>query len=131
MLYEPQWIFVTVHEFHNTSKEEWFRLQAPRSKTAWQEVNQMLFYKKMFDSNSICIAACYNTYYLALRLPAPKMVSFFTASSWEKDTIFGAARKIFGRSYFVTALQRIWLYRQKYLKSFPSKIQWLKIITSV
>ena len=38
------------------------------AKTIWQEVNQMLFYNKMFDSNSSCIAACYNTYYLALRL---------------------------------------------------------------
>ena len=26
-------------------------------------------------------------------LPAPKMVGFFTAGCWEKDTIFGAARK--------------------------------------
>ena len=34
----------------------------------------------------------------------PKMVSFFTAGSWEKDTISGAARKFFGPSYFVTAL---------------------------
>ena len=33
MLYEPSWIFVTVDEFHNTSKEEWFRLQAPSSKS--------------------------------------------------------------------------------------------------
>ena len=32
------------------------------------------------------------------------MVSFFTAGSWEKDTIFGAARKIIGPSYFVMAL---------------------------
>ena len=32
------------------------------------------------------------------------MVSFFTAGSWEKDTIFGAARKIVGPSYFVMAL---------------------------
>ena len=31
-------------------------------------------------------------------------MSFFTAGSWEKDTIFGAARKIFVPSYFVTAL---------------------------
>ena len=37
-------------------------------------------------------------------LAAPKMVSFLTAGSWEKDTIFGAARKIFSPSYFVTAL---------------------------
>jgi len=29
---------------------------------------------------------------------------FFTAGSREKDTIFGAARTIFGPSYFVTAL---------------------------
>ena len=35
------------------------------------------------------------------------MVSFFTAGSWEKDTIFGAARKIFGPSYFVTVLQTV------------------------
>ena len=35
------------------------------------------------------------------------MVSFFTAGSREKDTIFGAARKIFGPSYFVTALTPI------------------------
>ena len=35
------------------------------------------------------------------------MGSFFTAGSWEKDSIFGAARKIFGRSYFVMALD-IW-----------------------
>ena len=32
------------------------------------------------------------------------MLSFFTSGSWEKDTIFGAARKNFGSSYFVTAL---------------------------
>ena len=32
------------------------------------------------------------------------MVSFLTAGSREKDTIFGAARKFFGPSYFVTAL---------------------------
>ena len=37
-------------------------------------------------------------------LAAPKPVYFFTAGSWEKDTIFGAARKNFGDSYFVTAL---------------------------
>ena len=30
---------------------------------------------------------------------------FFTAGSWEKDTIFGAARKFFGPSYFVMALE--------------------------
>ena len=32
------------------------------------------------------------------------MVSFFTAGSLEKDTIFGAARNIFAPSYFVMAL---------------------------
>ena len=32
------------------------------------------------------------------------MVSYFTAGSLEKDTIFGAARKIFGTSNFVMAL---------------------------
>ena len=31
----------------------------------------------------------------------------FTAGSWEKDTIFGAARKNFGLSYFVTALEEL------------------------
>ena len=30
---------------------------------------------------------------------------FFSAASYKKDTIFGAARKIFGPSYFVTALE--------------------------
>ena len=35
---------------------------------------------------------------------APKMVSFFTAGTWEKNTIFGAARKFFIPSYFVIAL---------------------------
>jgi hypothetical protein len=29
---------------------------------------------------------------------------FFSAGSWEKDTVLGAARKIFGPSYFVMAL---------------------------
>ena len=116
MLYEPSWIFVTVDEFHNTSKEEWFRLQAPSSKSRaattgkapkawalpwfWVSIRSFkekpvkniwgrigpclaqirrvgheqcmaggeskLFYKKMFDLNSICIAACYNTYSLTL-----------------------------------------------------------------
>ena len=32
------------------------------------------------------------------------MVSFFTAGSLEKDIIFGAAKKFFDPSYFVTAL---------------------------
>ena len=32
------------------------------------------------------------------------MVSFFTAGSWEKETIFGAAQTIFGPPYFVRAL---------------------------
>ena len=31
-------------------------------------------------------------------------VSFFPAGSWEKYTIFGAARKVSGPFYFVTAL---------------------------
>ena len=37
-------------------------------------------------------------------LTAQKIVSFFTAGSWEKGTIFGAARKNFGPSYIVTSL---------------------------
>ena len=40
---------------------------------------------------------------LKIFLAAPKNGVFFTAGSWEKDTIFGAARKFFGPSYFVTA----------------------------
>ena len=35
------------------------------------------------------------------------MVSFFTAGSLEKDTIFGAARKFFDPSYFVMALGKV------------------------
>ena len=35
------------------------------------------------------------------------MVSFSQLSAVKKDTIFGAARKIFGPSYFVTALVTI------------------------
>jgi len=31
------------------------------------------------------------------------MVSFFSASTCKKDTIFDAARKVFGSFYFVTA----------------------------
>ena len=38
------------------------------------------------------------------------MVSFFTAGSWEKDTENGALGKIFGPSYFVTALEFSILY---------------------
>ena len=38
-------------------------------------------------------------------LAAPKIVSFFTAGSREKDTIFCAARKIFDPTYFATALK--------------------------
>ena len=34
------------------------------------------------------------------------MVSFFSAASCKKDTIYGAARKIFVPSYFMTALAR-------------------------
>ena len=41
---------------------------------------------------------------LKIFLAAPKNGVFFTAGSWEKDTIFGAARKFFEPSYFVTAL---------------------------
>ena len=48
------------------------------------------------------------------------MVSFFTAGSWEKDTIFGAASKIFGASYFVTALEHT---------NYHSFYKWTKILT--
>ena len=41
-----------------------------------------------------------------ISVAAAKMVSFFTAGRWEKDTIFGAARKNFDPSYFVTALAK-------------------------
>ena len=34
---------------------------------------------------------------------------FFTACSWEKDTIFGAAWKMFGSSYSVMALAHFYL----------------------
>ena len=37
-------------------------------------------------------------------LAAQKLMYLFTAGSCEKDTIFGAARKFFGPSHFVTAL---------------------------
>ena len=37
-------------------------------------------------------------------LAAPKMVSFSQLPTFKKDTIFGASRKFFGSSYFVTAL---------------------------
>ena len=37
-------------------------------------------------------------------LAVPKMVSFFTNGSWEKDTILVAARNVFSPSYFVAAL---------------------------
>ena len=36
-------------------------------------------------------------------LAAHKMVSFSQLPAVKKDTIFGAARKMFGPSYFVTA----------------------------
>ena len=39
-------------------------------------------------------------------LAAPKMMSFSQLPAVKKDTIFGAARKIFGSSYFLTALDR-------------------------
>ena len=51
------------------------------------------------------------------------MVSFFTAGNWEKDTIFGAARKIFGPSYFVTALLSIGLAWQKISSDVPVKAE--------
>ena len=63
------------------------------------------------------------------------MVSFFTAGSWEKDTIFGAARNFFGPSYFVTALELAifkqlawilivdWPFRTKLLKNFLYIVQ--------
>ena len=35
------------------------------------------------------------------------MVSFFTAGSLKKNTIFGAARKNFGPSYFMTPLDDV------------------------
>ena len=38
-------------------------------------------------------------------LAAPKMVSFSQLPAVKKDTIFGAARKKFGPSFFVTALE--------------------------
>ena len=38
-----------------------------------------------------------------------KWCIFFTAGSWEKDTIFGAVRKNFGSSYFVTALETTYI----------------------
>ena len=37
-------------------------------------------------------------------LAATKMVSFSQVPAVQKDTIFGAAGKIFGSSYFVTAI---------------------------
>ena len=37
----------------------------------------------------------------------PHQKSFFTERSSEKDTIFGSARKVFGRSNFVTALENL------------------------
>ena len=37
-------------------------------------------------------------------LAAPKMVSFSQLPAVKKPTIFGAARKVSGPSYFVTAL---------------------------
>ena len=37
-------------------------------------------------------------------LVAPKMMSFSQLPAVKKDTIFGAARKMFGFFYFVTAL---------------------------
>ena len=68
-------------------------------------------------------------------LSAPNMVSFFTAGSWGKDTIFGAARNFFGPSYFVTALELAifkqlawilivdWPFRTKLLKNFLYIVQ--------
>ena len=41
------------------------------------------------------------------------MVSFFLAGSWEKDTIFSAARNNFGPSYFVTAFIFIFTQQRK------------------
>ena len=45
-------------------------------------------------------------------LAAPKMVSFLQLAAEKKDTIFGAARKFFGPSYFVTALATTHMYIQ-------------------
>ena len=45
---------------------------------------------------------------------------FFSASSCKKDIIFGATRKMFGSSYFVTALAD---YKQKRLN------EWFQIIS--
>ena len=43
-------------------------------------------------------------------LAASKMVPFFTAGNWEKDTTFGAAGNFFGSSYFVAALvSKYWI----------------------
>ena len=38
-------------------------------------------------------------------LAAPFLIPFFTAGNWEKGIKNGAARKFFGLSYFVTALE--------------------------
>ena len=48
------------------------------------------------------------------------MASFFTAGSWEKDAIFGAARKNFDPSYFVTALT---ICDRSCYSSYISKLQ--------
>ena len=68
-------------------------------------------------------------------LAAPKMVSFFIACSWEKDTNFGAARKFFGPSYIVTALiTRFWKINNVFTKfrsfctfAFTTYKLWFKI----
>ena len=60
-----------------------------------------------FQSYSKAVTDLAPTFFLA----APKLVSFFTSGSCEKDTIFGAARIFFGPSYYVMALtnSELWI----------------------
>ena len=58
-------------------------------------------------TNMISTKAVTNYEGLKHFLAAPKMVSFVSAASCKKDTIFGAARIFFGPSYFVTAFSKI------------------------
>ena len=50
-------------------------------------------------------------------LAAPKMVSISQLPAVKKDLIFGAARKFFGPSYFVTALDPV---SKIYVKNFAT-----------
>ena len=56
-----------------------------------------------YDKHNCLVIAIFFTFYVT-KQEGPK--NFLAVQPYKKDTIFGAARKIFGPSYFVTALHK-------------------------